>query len=70
MPFELGLAMGAKRFGNRRQSAKTALILIAEPYRLPVYLSDLGGSDPVAHHRDPHRIVRFPGLGCPGVIEI
>lgn len=55
MPFELGLAMGAKRFGARRQRRKTALIMVAEPYRLPAYLSDLGGNDLSAHHSDPRQ---------------
>lgn len=50
MPFELGLTMGAKRFGGPKQRRKTALILVREPYRLPAYLSDLAGADPVPHH--------------------
>ncbi len=57
MPFELGLAFGAKRFGGKRQRVKTALIMVAEPYRLPAYLSDLGGNDIAAHHRDPVRLI-------------
>lgn len=57
MPFELGLAFGAKRFGGKRQRVKTALIMVAEPYRLPSYLSDLGGNDIAAHHRDPVRLI-------------
>ena len=59
MPFELGLAVGAKRFGDRRQRKKSALVMIAEPYRLPAYLSDLAGSDPVAHGRQPHQVIRI-----------
>ncbi len=58
MPFELGLALGAKRFGGKRQKAKSALIMVAEPYRLPAYLSDLGGNDPVIHHRDPLHVIK------------
>jgi hypothetical protein len=57
MPFELGLALGAKRFGGRRQRVKTALIMVAEKYRLPAYLSDLGGNDPAAHDRDPEKVI-------------
>ena len=49
MPFELGLFMGAAKFGSKPQRTKSALIMVTEPYRLPVYLSDLGGNDPTAH---------------------
>ena len=53
MPFELGLALGAKRFGQR--PGDRIKIMVAEPYRLPAYLSDLGGNDPSAHQNDPAR---------------
>jgi hypothetical protein len=61
MPFELGLYIGARRYGSKVQRQKTALVMIKEPYRLPVYLSDLSGNDPQAHHgrvEDVTRIVR------------
>ncbi len=61
MPFELGLYLGAGKFGSRAQRRKTSLILVKEPYRLPIYLSDLAGNDPQAHHgrvEDVIRIVR------------
>lgn len=57
MPFELGLAIGAKRFGARRKD-DSIKIMVAERYRLPAYLSDLGGNDPSAHGNDPHLIIR------------
>jgi hypothetical protein len=57
MPFELGLALGAKRFGRRpRDRIK---IMVAEPYRLPAYLSDLGGNDPDAHKNEPEKVIRI-----------
>ena len=40
MPFELGLAMGAKYFGGKAQRRNSALIMVREPYVLPSYLSD------------------------------
>ena len=61
MPFELGLYLGANRFGSRVQRTKSTLIMVKEPYRLPIYLSDLAGNDPQAHHgrvEDVTRIVR------------
>ena len=59
MPFELGLFMGARRYGGKRQRTKSALIMINEPYRLPVYLSDLAGNDPEAHHGKPGEVIRI-----------
>ena len=59
MPFELGMAMGAKRFGGRSQRGDRIKIMVAEPYRLPAYLSDLGGNDPTAHHSDPTAVIRI-----------
>lgn len=53
MPFELGLMMGAKQFGGKKHRSKSALIMVAEPYRMPAYLSDLSGSDPSPHHSRP-----------------
>jgi hypothetical protein len=59
MPFELGLAMGAKHFGGPKLRRNTALIMVRERYALPAYLSDLGGNDPAAHGGDPHNIMRI-----------
>jgi hypothetical protein len=59
MPFELGLAMGAKRFGSRSQRRDRIKIMVEEPYRLPAYLSDLGGNDPAAHHADAAAVIRI-----------
>jgi hypothetical protein len=58
MPFELGMAMGAKRFSPSRKNDNIK-IMVAEPYKLPEYLSDLGGNDPDAHHNEPSRAVRI-----------
>ena len=57
MPFELGLALGAKRFGHR--PGDRIKIMVADPYRLPAYLSDLGGNDPSAHKNDPQQVIRI-----------
>ena len=59
MPFELGLALGAKRFGGRSHRNDRIKIMVAEPYRLPAYLSDLGGNDPSAHHSNPQNVIRI-----------
>ena len=59
MPFELGLMMGARRFGTGRQKAKRACIMVARNYAMPAYLSDLAGNDPLAHGGDPHAAIRI-----------
>lgn len=57
MPFELGLTLGAKRFGRRpRDRIK---ILIRQQHALPRYLSDLAGNDPEAHDDEPNRILEI-----------
>lgn len=57
MPFELGLAMGAKCFGSARQRRSSALVLVRKDYILNAYLSDLGGNDPVSHNGDPLQLM-------------
>lgn len=59
MPFELGLTIGARSFGSGRQRRKRACILVARAHTLPRYLSDLAGSDPMAHRDDPHEVIRI-----------
>lgn len=58
MPFELGLFLGAKRFGGEAQKTKRCLILDIEPYRYQKFISDLSGIDPQAHRGDPLSAIR------------
>ena len=57
MPFELGLFLGAKRFGDRVQGKKTCLVLDREPYRYQAFLSDIAGQDIQAHGDEPVRAI-------------
>lgn len=57
MPLELGIFLGAKRFGGPLQKKKSALVMDREAYRFQKFISDLGGIDPVAHESDPRRMV-------------
>ena len=59
MPFELGLDMAAKRFGDDGLRAKKVLILDTEQYRYQKYLSDIAGQDIRAHHDDPDHVLRI-----------
>jgi hypothetical protein len=55
MPLELGIFLGAKRFGDAAQKQKRCLVLDVEPYRYQRFISDLAGVDPQAHDGDPRR---------------
>ncbi len=57
MPFELGLFLGAKRFGNAVQRRKICLVLDREPYRYQAFLSDIAGQDIAAHGGEPARAI-------------
>ena len=76
MPLELGVFLGARRYGRPEQRDKRCLILDRERFRYQRYLSDLGGQDIRAHGDDPARAIcgvrdwlsHFapPGITLPG----
>lgn len=49
MPLELGVFLGAKRYGSSRQRRKSCLILERERYRYQKFCSDISGQDIRAH---------------------
>lgn len=49
MPLELGLFLGARRFGNAPQRRKNCLILDHDRYRYQRFCSDIAGQDIRAH---------------------
>lgn len=57
MPLELGIFLGAKRFGGSKQKQKRLLILDIEPYRYQKFISDLAGIDIHAHDGQPERAI-------------
>src|SRR5260370_7816685 len=57
MPLELGIFLGAKRFGGR-SSRKRCLIMDRAPYRYKRFISDIGGQDIKAHDRSPAKAIR------------
>jgi hypothetical protein len=58
MPLELGLFMGAARFGSPKQRKKRALILDREPYRYQKFISDIAGQNIKSHDGDPELAIR------------
>jgi hypothetical protein len=58
MPFELGLFIGAQRYGSRRQRQKRCLILAGEPHQHQRFISDIAGQDVDSHQGKPEEAVR------------
>lgn len=58
MPLELGIFLGAKRYGGAAQKGKRALVLDVEQYRYQKFISDLAGMDIHEHGGDPVRALR------------
>jgi hypothetical protein len=58
MPFELGMFLGAKRFGSAKHRSKTCLILDLEQYRYQKFISDIAGQDIATHGGSPDDAIR------------
>lgn len=58
MPLELGIFLGARRFGNRLQKQKSCLVLDVDRYRYQQYISDIAGQDIEAHRSDATRAIK------------
>jgi hypothetical protein len=58
MPFELGLFLGAYRFGNPDQRTKSCLVLDRHQHRYHRYISDFAGHDVVSHRDRPSGAIR------------
>ena len=58
MPLELGIFLGAKRYGNKDQKLKRLLILDTEQFRYQRFVSDLAGMDIHQHANDPKKAIR------------
>jgi hypothetical protein len=52
MPLELGILLGAKKYGGTKQARKSCLILDREPFRYRIFCSDIAGQDIRAHYNE------------------
>jgi hypothetical protein len=52
VPFELGLDLGCRRYGQPSHGQKTTLILDLNPYRYRTFISDIAGLDVQGHNGD------------------
>ena len=50
MPLELGLFLGARKYGNEEQKEKNLKILDSEEFRFQKFCSDIAGQDISAHN--------------------
>lgn len=57
MPLELGVFLGAKKFGGVRQKTKKCLILDKERYRYQAFISDIAGHDIQSHEDQPEKVI-------------
>lgn len=57
MPLELGLFLGAGRFGGPGQRRKSCLVLDTDPFRYQGLISDIAGQDIASHNGDPARAI-------------
>ncbi|HEY1885337.1 MAG TPA: hypothetical protein VGG86_04695 [Roseiarcus sp.] len=58
MPFELGLFLGAKRFGGRSHNHKKTLIFDRDRFRYQSYISDIAGQDIHPHKGNVDALIR------------
>ncbi|MGA3172150.1 MAG: hypothetical protein ABSE62_14180 [Chthoniobacteraceae bacterium] len=58
MPLELGVFLGAKRFGTGQHRSKRCLILDRDRYRFQKFISDIAGQDIKSHGNSPETAIR------------
>lgn len=57
MPLELGIFLGAKKYGSRSDKNKNCLILDKDKFRFQIFLSDISGQDIRSHGDDPNNAI-------------
>ena len=57
MPLELGLFLGARKFGGRAYASKKALILDRENHRYQAFISDIAGQDIHSHNGEVRQTI-------------
>ena len=57
MPLELGIFLGAKKFGIEEQKRKKCLVLDREQYRYQQFMSDIAGQDIQAHNDSSKKVI-------------
>jgi hypothetical protein len=58
MPLELGIFLGAQRYGGKEQKLKRSLVFDIDDRRYVKFISDLRGMDIHGHHADAERAIQ------------
>ena len=58
MPLELGLYLGARRFGGKAQKGKACIVFDRAPYRYQQFISDIAGQDIHSHAGEVRTLIR------------
>lgn len=58
MPLELGLFIGAKKYGDDEQSKKKYTVFDRERYRFQMFISDIAGQDIKNHNDNPEEAMK------------
>jgi len=58
MPLELGLFLGAQRYGGRTHRSKCCIVFDRERYRFQRFISDIAGQDIHAHNGDVPTLIQ------------
>ncbi|NVN98201.1 MAG: hypothetical protein HXX17_02680 [Geobacteraceae bacterium] len=58
MPLELGIFLGARKYGNSDQKKKSCLILDVDRYRYQIFISDIAGQDIKQHDNNPEKAIK------------
>lgn len=58
MPLELGVFLGARRFGNKSHSKKRCIIFDRAQYRFQKFISDIAGQDISSHKKSRNRLIQ------------
>lgn len=59
MPLELGMFLGAQRFGSPQQRKKNCLILDRDQYRYQKFISDISGQDIRSHQGSQRQVIKL-----------
>jgi hypothetical protein len=62
MPFELGIFIGSRAFGNRSHQSKKYLVFDSKKFRCDKFFSDIKGIDPQTHNNDPYEALKITNL--------
>ena len=51
MPLELGIFLGSKKYGDKKNKTKVCLVIDKEQYRYQIFISDIAGQDIKSHNK-------------------